>query len=139
MCLFPDVWEFDQNLLSFTVFEKYIGTFSTEISMICRGKISLSPVATECAWPSACLPETTEIEIKHWVLLAHFSSCHLRNLLLLSRKNCQWHVHPLLDVILLTCKSCAWNNLIYCSFHAWISSDQACCSLKRDWRISGVA
>lgn len=86
MCLFPDVWEFDRMLLNFTVFEKQMSTYSTEISMICRGKISQSPVATECAWPSAYLPETSEMQIKHWVLLAHLSSYHLMTLLFISRK-----------------------------------------------------
>lgn len=86
MCLFPGVWEFDQILLSFTVFEKHISTYSTEISMICRGKISQGLVTTECAWTSACLLEISEIQIKRWVLLAHFSPYHLINFLLISRK-----------------------------------------------------
>ena len=86
MCLLPAAWEFDQILLSFTAFEKHTSTYSTEISLICKSTVSKSPATTQCAWPSACLPETSEIYSKHWVLLAYLLLYHLINLLFIQRK-----------------------------------------------------
>lgn len=62
-----------------------MSTYSTEISLICKGTISRSPATAKCGWPSACLLETGELYMKYWVLLAYLSLCYHINLLFIAR------------------------------------------------------